>query len=93
MLILKQVKMRQKRSTQITLQHTFIVSPIEKGLETCTDNPLRTFPRISLDAKAVATPADTNIRNNQIKDTEKKHSNLKILKTCLIYQIIKSCKV
>jgi len=38
-------------------KYTFIVSPTENGCEICTDNPLRTFPRISLAAKAVATPA------------------------------------
>jgi len=38
-------------------QHTFIVSPIEKGLENCIDKPLNTLPRMSLAAKAVATPA------------------------------------
>lgn len=35
---------------------TFIVSPSEKGFENCIDNPLSTFPRMSLAAKAVATP-------------------------------------
>lgn len=35
---------------------TFIVSPSEKGFENCIDNPLSTFPRTSLEAKAVATP-------------------------------------
>lgn len=38
------------------LRVTFIVSPNEKGLENCIDNPLSTFPRMSLAAKAVATP-------------------------------------
>jgi hypothetical protein len=39
------------------IQHTFIVSPSENGFENCRDNPLSTFPRMSLAAKAVATPA------------------------------------
>lgn len=42
--------------------HTFIVSPSEKGFENCIDNPLSTFPRISLAAKAVATPAQDQIK-------------------------------
>lgn len=37
-------------------QHTFIVSPIEKGFENCMDKPLNTLPSTSLAAKAVATP-------------------------------------
>jgi hypothetical protein len=38
-------------------KRTFIVSPSENGFENCKDNPLSIFPRISLAAKAVATPA------------------------------------
>lgn len=43
-------------TTKIRSKRTFIVSPIEKGCEICTDNPLRIFPRMSLAAKAVVTP-------------------------------------
>lgn len=39
------------------VEHTFIVSPSENGFENCIDKPLSTFPRMSLAAKAVATPA------------------------------------
>lgn len=46
---------------------TFIVSPNENGFENCIDNPLSTFPRTSLAAKAVATPtqkhSETEVRS------------------------------
>lgn len=47
--------MRKRVAGHVKL--TLIVSPIEKGLENCMERPLSTLPRISLAAKAVATPA------------------------------------
>lgn len=54
--------MQKEKQKQVHVKYTFIASPIENGLENCIDKPLSTFPRMSLAAKAVATPASKIIK-------------------------------
>jgi hypothetical protein len=45
---------------------TEMESPTVKGLENCNDTPLSMFPKISLVAKAVATPIFSTKNENKI---------------------------